>query len=334
MLEHIRQKRLGVKAIEAPSYPTPPDPAVTAAAQTASNKETAVANANLNRFDQNSPQGSVKYTVVGTNADGTPKYQQDTTYSPEFQKLFDNQTGIAAKLGDFGLSQGSKVADLLSNPFDPNAAAEDKIVALQKARLDPQWSQQEEGLRNQLINSGMRPGTEAYDREMANFSQRKQDAYNSMYLQGRQQAVSEAQLQRSVPLNELMGVMSGTQVANPTFTPTAGVSQANTDVAGITQAGFQNQMSLYNAQNSQNNAMMGGLFGLGGAALSAFSDRRLKRDIVRVGALPSGLPVYTYTYVWSDKPEIGVMADEAREMFPEAVSEISGFLAVDYGKVR
>jgi hypothetical protein len=64
------------------------------------------------------------------------------------------------------------------------------------------------------------------------------------------------------------------------------------------------------------------------------SDIRLKRDIARLGALPSGLPVYQFRYLWSDSPMIGVMAQEALEMFPDAVSmHDSGFLMVDYSKV-
>ena len=59
------------------------------------------------------------------------------------------------------------------------------------------------------------------------------------------------------------------------------------------------------------------------------SDKRLKTNIARVGALPSGLPVYRFEYVWSPVTHIGVMAQEALMRFPEAVHEIDGFLVVD-----
>lgn len=64
------------------------------------------------------------------------------------------------------------------------------------------------------------------------------------------------------------------------------------------------------------------------------SDIRLKTDIVCLGALPSGLPVYSYKYIWSPETHIGVMAQEAHQMFPEAVHKVGGFLAVDYAKIR
>ena len=73
----------------------------------------------------------------------------------------------------------------------------------------------------------------------------------------------------------------------------------------------------------------------GGAGLAALmaSDRRLKRDIRRIGELPSGLPVYRFRYVWDDVEHVGVMAQEAVHLFPEAVHEIGAYLAVDYGRI-
>ena len=66
-----------------------------------------------------------------------------------------------------------------------------------------------------------------------------------------------------------------------------------------------------------------------------FSDRRLKRDIERIGVTQAGLPVYTFRYWWSRMRHVGVMADEARAMFPEAVHKHwTGFSMVDYAKVK
>ena len=69
-------------------------------------------------------------------------------------------------------------------------------------------------------------------------------------------------------------------------------------------------------------------------AITALSDIRLKTDIVRLGALPSGLPVYSFKYVWSPVTHVGVMAQEAMVLFPNAVREVEGFLAVDYSRIR
>ncbi|HKY19581.1 MAG TPA: tail fiber domain-containing protein [Vicinamibacterales bacterium] len=67
---------------------------------------------------------------------------------------------------------------------------------------------------------------------------------------------------------------------------------------------------------------------LGGLAL-AFSDRRLKSNIKRIGT-KHGLPWYSYDIF--GKPSEGVMADEAMKVRPGAVSRHpSGYLVVNYG---
>ena len=94
--------------------------------------------------------------------------------------------------------------------------------------------------------------------------------------------------------------------------------------------------SMFGVQSSSTTQQGGGAgpfdvlgFGLQAAPL-LFSDRRLKRDIKRVGYTDDGLPIYTYRYLWDDTVQMGVMSDELREVNPSAVSEIQGFEAVDY----
>jgi len=73
-----------------------------------------------------------------------------------------------------------------------------------------------------------------------------------------------------------------------------------------------------------------------GAAASiaaAASDWRLKKNIEKIGHLPSGLPLYEFEYLWG-QGAIGVLAQEARELFPEAVLEVNDFLAVRYNMLR
>ncbi|THD66226.1 MAG: tail fiber domain-containing protein [Bradyrhizobium sp.] len=61
------------------------------------------------------------------------------------------------------------------------------------------------------------------------------------------------------------------------------------------------------------------------------SDRRLKTDISRVGSLPSGLNLYRFRYVGHTVDYVGVMAQEAMEVAPQAVvTGAHGFLLVDY----
>lgn len=72
--------------------------------------------------------------------------------------------------------------------------------------------------------------------------------------------------------------------------------------------------------------------GLGIASTAAaFSDRRLKRNIVKVAELEDGLGVYDYDYVWG-KRDRGVMADEVAQLRPWALGPVrGGFQTVIYG---
>lgn len=63
------------------------------------------------------------------------------------------------------------------------------------------------------------------------------------------------------------------------------------------------------------------------------SDRRLKRNIHKIGKLENGLNVYTFNYIWDSALTVGVMADEVRKVKPEAVININGFDLVDYSEI-
>jgi hypothetical protein len=64
------------------------------------------------------------------------------------------------------------------------------------------------------------------------------------------------------------------------------------------------------------------------------SDRRLKRDIVQVGTLPSGIHLYEFNYIWGGPRYVGVMAQDVLKVMPEAVIiDQYGFYRVDYSMI-
>lgn len=125
---------------------------------------------------------------------------------------------------------------------------------------------------------------------------------------------------------------------------------------------YQGQLQQAKQEGQENQAMMGGigkalggLWGTGlagggtvggsimgglGSALSSlgplamFSDIRVKDDIDLVGELIDGTPVYSFRYMWDhpDTSRIGLMAQDVEQRRPDAVTEIAGIKAVDYGK--
>lgn len=70
---------------------------------------------------------------------------------------------------------------------------------------------------------------------------------------------------------------------------------------------------------------------IGGLA-SIFSDRRLKRDIVKIGEEADGLGIYEFRYLTGIKRIVGVMADEVAKLRPHALGpKIEGYATVNYG---
>lgn len=339
--------------MDSPQAPTPPDPVATANAQSNMNTNTAITSQLLNQTDQSTPNGSLKYDQTGnstfTGADGksytVPKFTATTTLSPAQQALLDLTNKTKTNLGQIGVDQSAKIGSLLGTNVDLNTATEGKIDQLGAARLDPQFARSEDSLRTSLANRGIQPGSQAWNAEMTQFGQNKNDAYNSLYLSGRSQGAQEALTERNQPINEVSALLSGSQVSQPNFSSTPTANVAGVDYTGAVNNNFNQQNQQYMTQMGQQNAQMGGMFGLAGTLGSAgitamkaapavmmFSDRRLKTDIVRVGETSIGIPVYDFTIF--GRRQRGVMADDVEAMLPEAVSlDPSGFKMVDYSRV-
>jgi hypothetical protein len=64
------------------------------------------------------------------------------------------------------------------------------------------------------------------------------------------------------------------------------------------------------------------------------SDSRIKADMLKLGTHPAGFGLYRFRYLWSETEYIGVIAQEVREVRPEAViCGEDGILRVDYGAI-
>jgi hypothetical protein len=150
----------------------------------------------------------------------------------------------------------------------------------------------------------------------------------------RQEQIQEATYLRNLPLNDIASLLgTGGGVQNPTFNPFAQVGVAAPDYMGQVNSTFNAQQNQYNQAQASRSQMLGSIFGLAGSAM-ALSDRRLKTAIVRVGTLANGLATYAFNYLGDKVRQFGVMAQDALEIIPEAVTVLpSGYMAVDYRKV-
>ena len=191
--------------------------------------------------------------------------------SPELQEILDQNIS----------AQGESYSQLMNalNRIGANelpAAAVNAGETGQEAimrRLNPQLEQQEAALRNQLVNQGLRPGTEAWDREYNLFNQQRNDALSQAALHGinvSNDARARALAEQGIPLNLINAYLSGSQAQMPQFPSYSqqGVAQSP-DLMGAGQAGYNAQMQGYNAGQASNANFMGGLFGLGGSLLGA-----------------------------------------------------------------
>lgn len=215
-------------------------------------------------------------------------------------------------------------------------------------------------LANQAIGQNFGQGTTAQQMQNAaigqNFGQGQTaaQANNAMVAQqanqnlqqgqfantAQQQALAQALQQRQMPINEIAALTSQSQIQNPQFGAYQGSNIAPAPIANAAAQTAAFNQNLYNQQTASANQNLTGLFGLGGAALSnipaitsLFSDIRLKSNIKRIGTHKTGLGIYAYD-IFGHR-EIGVMAQEAMILMPDAVSQhSSGYLMVNYGRLN
>lgn len=285
-----------------------PDPMKTAQAQTQMNKDTAIAQQNLNMVDQTGPLGSTTYKQIGTNPDGTPKFGQTTALNGQAQSVVDNTLGT------------------LSQPFSMDTnSIESHLMDLSRQRIDPMLEQRRASTEQSLMNRGVKPGTEAYRRAMEAVTQGENDQWNQLALGGRNQAISELLQRRNQPLNEMNAMLSGNQINAPT--PQAGV--APTDYSSLVGQKYAADSQAYgdtwNAIGNIGKTVGGWMF----------SDERLKTDIHSTGErTEDGIPIRSYRYKGSPMMQLGVIAQEAKKQRPDAVKRgPGGFMMVNYDKV-
>lgn len=350
--------------------PPAPDPVALANAQADANTRTAQEQQRLNMISTSGPSGTVRYVADPTAPGG---YRQETTLSAGEQQAYDQGLNVYNRaLGTAG-DQIGRVNDALSrglnteglpelqgydsNNFD-RQRFEDAVYQSQVRRLDPQWQRAESSQDARLAAQGLGANSEATRNLRQDFARDRNDAYaNAANLaiqaggdeqsraiqqqlagstfnnQARTQGLQERAYQQNIPLQQLQALLGTGSVSMPQgiqYSPTA-IGQ--TDVLGANALSLNQQNQNYQARMQQRQAGLQGLFQLGSAAMTAFSDVRLKENIERVGEYgPIG--VYEFNYLWSPERVRGLMAQEVLEHIPHAVTaHESGYLMVNYGMV-
>jgi hypothetical protein len=290
-----------------PSPPPAPDYVGAAQAQGAANKDAAIAGNLLSNPNVYSPYGN--QTFVG-GEDGTrPTMTQ--TLTPEGNATVEAQQRVQhqlANLGEQGVGTAQRVmgspfsfggpgvqtgldtSGIAKMPVNAGMSAQDAIMA----RLEPSQERQRVSQETALTNQGLRPGMEAWDNGMKDFTQGQNDLKTQAALQGinvdmqannqgfnqslqggqfgntaQQQALAQAIQQRQMPLNEITALMSGSQIQNPQFSPYSGANVTPAPLFQAAQAQGQNDMNMFGLQSNAAAAGNSATAGLAGAAMTA-----------------------------------------------------------------
>lgn len=224
-------------------------------------------------IDQTTPYGSVNWQQMGAWADGTPKFSNTVTLSPQEQAKQEQQWEFDNLTNQLGINQTKKLTGVLDTPFKlGNEATEGRLMELGMARLNPQFDRRRAALENSLYNKGFREGDEGFKAEMEKLGQQENDAINQLLLTGRGQANQEMLTERNQPINETTALMAGGQVQQPNFMGTPQTNVAGTDIAGLTMDAYKlGPLAQWQQQNADRQAMMGGMFSLAAAPLGGWA---------------------------------------------------------------
>lgn len=282
-----------------------------------------------------------------------PQYTSNVTLDPRVQGLLDTSLTQQTGLSNLANSAVTRTGEALDKPFslegaspDYNQQVADALMARSTRYLDPQWQQNEETERTRLANSGFTVGSEGYGKAYDQFARTKDAAYSnardtataaasSEGVRQRQQDITEMLLARQQPLQELNALRTGAAPQMPSFTPSGAQSVGGADLLSAANASGAAKNQIYNADVGAYNANMGGLYGLGSAALMAYfmSDDRTKENLVRVGSDPRGWGVYEFNYKGSATKQVGWLSSEVKAVRPDLVLTFpDGFDRVNYGE--
>jgi hypothetical protein len=266
--------------------PPAPNPTSTANGQMNYEQNNAAFNASLNRYNVNSPFGSMSWSQTGTDPKtGAPIYGQNISLAPDAQQALTNTQKTQAGLSGLqGQAMGGVSNALNSNPFDQSKLPASMVNAGQTGqdalmeRFQPMMDLQNKQFEADQANRGIAQGSDPYNanRQSLDFSQndlRSQAALNGINVgnQAQNQAMNVQSWAANSPLNYLNGLMSSSQIQTPQFQGTPSVMANAPNYQSAVGQGYQGQLNGYNAQTGANNSMMSGLFGLGASTAPYWS---------------------------------------------------------------
>jgi hypothetical protein len=253
-----------------------------------------------------------------------------STVDNTYQNLAGNAYALSSQLPNYiYTADGSDAARQRMENAVYNQAAD---------RLNKQFAEDTSALNTRLQNQGLSVGSNAYQNAMSSLQDSQYEtlnnaAYDSIIKgqsafsnslndsvtagnftnNARQQSLSEI-------LQILQNSISGYQVQKDIFDAISSASGQRTQ-----SSSSQRQQEGINAQD------IGTLAAVLAKGAATSSDIRLKENISPVGRLDNGLTVYRFNYIGSPQTQIGLIAQEVRDVKPDAVVVgDDGYLRVNY----
>lgn len=239
------------------------------------------------------------------------------------QNLGSSQNMLANLLGLNGGNPQSMLANLEQTPgyqfaFGQGQQALDRSAASRGLLLSG-------GQVKDATNYGQGMASQLYQQTIGNLTGYGQNQFSNLYNManlGENAAAQTGAQGQTAASNAGQFSMSGAQA-------TAGGYMGMANAFGGPNGVFQNALNAYQL------AYPSGGGNNQAAQYFAYSDRRLKEDIKKIGTLDSGLNVYSFKMRGSKLPQFGVMADEVAEILPSAVhvDPVTHYNRVDYNAV-
>lgn len=234
-----------------------------------------------------------------------PTYESVTRLNPTAQKTFDYNQMAEQNLARTAQDQSAFLGNYLKGALSPNGLPargqlsstgdiSDIRTRAERAlikRIAPAYLQEREQLETDLVNRGVGIGSEAYQDAKFVQNQKENDARMAAVLAGGQeaantlnmdlaragykdsqrgQALNEMFAFRNQPINEIISLLSGSQVQMPNFAGYQSARIPTTDVSGNIWNAYNADLANWQNQQAQSQNLWGNLIGAGGKIAGGF----------------------------------------------------------------
>lgn len=267
---------------------------------------------------------------------GTPTVAPQSSYTQQAIKGLSSGGGGGG--GGYGMSSLTKTAEKelektlrggYSNPYVKEALGD--VIDMTRSKINAQFLGDNDGssVHKEWLGRGVAAAGHQFASQFYENERGRQMSAAGMAPSYQAQRTAATQAQQAAAQTKLMnqvlaGQMQDAYQQRVTDSPWEALQRYQGYVGGNYGG------STTGTQPYQRSNPFADIAGLAMVGKTIFSDRRLKREVERIGTHPIGVPLYSFKYLNDDIPRIGVMADEVKGVMPEAVGERDGYLTVNY----